>query len=162
MTRRHPPGAWLALWGIGVVALLVGTFLPWLYSGRIGKNSYQLAGVGQRRLNTPLWVDAMLVLWPYLGPLLAIAAVLLLVRRRRTAGILSAAVGLTSGLVAAAVVVVGARMSSSILSVSHSGPVVTVVGSVAVIAAAVGFFLPRPARRHNSAPIGSNPPYPSA
>ena len=74
-------------------AIVVGTFLPWLHSGSVGKNSYQLAGVGQRRLELPGWADALLVGWPFLGPALAVLAALLASRLRRTVAWMSMAIG---------------------------------------------------------------------
>ena len=145
MNRPLPASAWwLSAWGAGVVVLLAGTFLPWLYSGQIPKNSYQLAGIGQRRLSAPGWVEAVLGTWPFLGPLWAMALVVLLLRLRRWASGLSIIFALITGVVAVAVLVVGGRRSSSLIYGSVSGPAVTAAGALLVLIAGIAMLRSAP------------------
>ena len=138
---------WVGGWLAGVVLIVVGTFLPWLYSGSVGKNSYQLAGVGQRRLELPAWADALLVGWPLLGPALAVLAALLALRLRRTVAWISMVLALVAGILALLVLVGTSRMDVSFLSAAYAGPLVTAVGALVVVVAAVGLLrLPGPDR----------------
>ena len=66
--------------GVGLVVLLIGTFLPWLRSGRNGRNSYQAGGAVRRLIGTSGLVDSLLALWPLVG--LACAAVVALLPAR--------------------------------------------------------------------------------
>jgi hypothetical protein len=138
------PLRWLVSWLVGAVLTVAGTFLPWLYSGSVGKNSYELVGVGQRRLELPGWADALLVGWPFLGPALAVLAALLALRLRRTVGWLSLPIALVAGVLAVLVLIAAIGMDRALLSPAYAGPLLTAVGAATVAVAAVGFLRVRP------------------
>ncbi len=123
---------WRLSWLVGVALLLAGTFLPWLYSGTNAKNSYQLAGAGQRRLALPSWAEAVLGGWPFLGPIWAVLAVLFLLGLRRTSAALSILLAAVIGLMAVAVIALTAGLAGTYVSGALSGPIVTTIGVLGI------------------------------
>ena len=122
----------------GLVLLVVGTFLPWLRSGTVDRNSYQAAAVAGEFLGAPafrLWLGV-----PLLGALCVALFVLGLARTAATVTALFAT--------AAAVVAVLATVrtgGSSAVSVSPSGPATTLIGAViALTGAAAAVLVARP------------------
>jgi hypothetical protein len=80
--RLLPP----ALVVLGLLVLVAGTFLPWLASGEVLRNSYQSMALAARL--TPLGDGAtgvVLAAWPAVGGISAACLVLYLVGLRRTA-----------------------------------------------------------------------------
>lgn len=119
-----------ALGAVGLVLIVIGTFLPWLRSGRVLRNSYETDGAIRRLLATEGFVHGALAVWPAVS--LACAGVIALYTLgARGAGIALAAV---TSLVAAAVGI-GALTAPPLgsLSVQTSGPAVTVAGSILVL-----------------------------
>lgn len=134
---------------LGLVVIVIGTFLPWLKSGSVTRNSYQAGGAMRRLLDVPGWLGAALTAWPFVG--LACAGVVVLF----AAGLVrpSAVLGLLLGAFAAAVSAGAlAVRGSGLVAPEAPGPVVTVVGATALITAStVLLLLPqRPARPHRS------------
>lgn len=128
----RPTGARRAVWVAGVVVLVIGTFLPWLRSGRVQRNSYELAGVGVRRLQAADWVEVLLRGWPFLGVLWAVAVVLLILGRDRAAGVLAAVLGVVTVLIALGGLYLAVRLDSSLLAGTVVGPLVTAAGALVV------------------------------
>lgn len=129
---------WTTVWGAGLIALLVGTFLPWLYSGRIAKNSYQLADVSRRRLDAPGWFDSLLAVWPFLGPLWAVVVVVLILRRQRIAAIAAMVLATVTLLLSLTGLMLAIRVSSAYINGGYPGPLTTAVGAVLVLVSSVG------------------------
>ncbi len=122
--------------GVGIGLVVVGTFLPWARSGRVGRNSYQLAGVGSRLSDAADWWVALLRTWPYLGPLWAVAVVLMILGRTRAAPALALVLAAVSGVVALGCLVLALRPGVAVTVVA-TGPLVTAVGASVVATASV-------------------------
>lgn len=129
----------------GLAAAIAGTFLPWLQSGEVRRNSYASAGLLQRLLGLDGALGALLTAWPFLGLFCALVAVGFLAGLRR-----AAAVGaVVAGGVAVAVAVIALRTSGAgQLRHVATGPIVTVMGGAAAILAATLFLLSH--RSHSS------------
>ncbi len=137
---------------MAVVVLLTGTFLPWVRSGRVTRNSYEVAGVGLRRLDVAPWLEAVLQAWPFLGPLWAVVVVLAVLGRRRTAVAVALVLAVLTAVVAAGGVYLALRFDAAAFGGVITGPVVTLVGALGVVVAAV---LLR--RRRGTSPAGPDP-----
>ncbi|HEY0639076.1 MAG TPA: hypothetical protein VGD67_15605 [Pseudonocardiaceae bacterium] len=145
MTSAYPPARTAprrarvgqVLGGIGVIAMLGGTFLPWLASGTALRNSYQAMAVARRL--TPLGdgaAGALVAAWPAFGGITAAALVLYVVRLRRLAAIAISLLAVLAGTIATSFVVL-LPTGEFTLRVVLVGPVVTVTGAVLAIVGAV-------------------------
>lgn len=127
-----------AVGAVGLVLIVIGTFLPWLRSGRVLRNSYETDGAIRRLLAPDGLARGALSVWPAVS--LACAAVVALYLFGARSSALALAV-LTS-LVAAAVgtgALTAPRVGS--LSVEASGPACTVAGTALVLLAATLRFV---------------------
>ena len=52
---------------VGLVTIVLGTFLPWLRSGTHERNSYQAGGAVRRLVEPSATVDHLLALWPFIS-----------------------------------------------------------------------------------------------
>lgn len=138
---------------IGVVAVIVGTFLPWLDSGTRGHNIYELVGVAGKLgfLDTGL-ARTIPTIVSLLGPACILPVVLALLRLRRTAAILAVACGALTAVPAVAVLLLGDRAEQVGIGVDPTGPVVVLVGGVLLITAGVLGLTVRRGRHHAGAP----------
>ncbi|WP_154674083.1 hypothetical protein [Nakamurella lactea] len=122
----------------GIVVTLAGTFGPWLRSGSVDRNSYQIVGALQRfPLVDNAAVSGLLGAWPLLGPALMLPLVLAAFRLWRSAGALAVVLGIV-GVVPSvvAVLVVGTRSRYGI-QLDLVGPLTVIAGAVLVIAGGV-------------------------
>lgn len=121
-----------ALGCAGLACVVVGTFLPWLYSGTRSRNSYATDGAVRRLLGVNGPGGAALAAWPFVGLAGGAAvAALLLGLVRTAAGIATlAAVGAATGAVAMLL-----ADDAGTIRPANVGPIVTLVGSLAVPAA---------------------------
>jgi hypothetical protein len=126
---RDEHGNWALVGLFGLVVIVVGTFLPWLQSGRTTRNSYQTGGAVRRLLGTSGLIDYLLGLWPTIG-LACAAAVALFLFGLRTAGAVVA--GLAALAAGAASVGALAATATSYAQVALLGPVVTLIGATLV------------------------------
>lgn len=117
------------LGAIGLVMIVIGSFLPWLRSGRTSRNSYQAGGVARRLIGTSGLVDQLLALWPLVGLGCAAAAALFLVGLRTLATLLSAIVALGAGIGSVGAL---ATTATSYAEVAVVGPAVTLSGATLV------------------------------
>lgn len=125
----------------GLVALVVGTFLPWLRSGRVSRNSYEADGTIQRLLGVRGLGHAALTAWPFLGGLCAAAVALFALGLQRLAAVLAALVAVAAGGVAIATLRVPAAPYAAPAS---AGPTVTILGAVlTLLMATLILFTPR-------------------
>jgi hypothetical protein len=118
----------------GLVLLVVGTFLPWLQSGRTLRNSYQASGTLRRLLAPDGVVGTLLSAWPFVSLACAVAIACYALGLRRTAwllGLLAAAVG------AAAAIAALSLSGSHFARPAPTGPVVTLLGSALTLGAAI-------------------------
>lgn len=123
----------------GLVALVVGTFLPWLTSGSSHRNVYRagnaLRGVLGVRGVAAVGLDVL----PFVGLWCAAVAIAYALGYRRVAcagGLLVAAAAL-SGAIGA--LVTGA---DGFVKAAPAGPIVTILGALFVAAAATVLLLP--------------------
>jgi hypothetical protein len=119
----------------GAVAVVVGTFLPWLRSGTRRRTSYEIFSLVERlgfsRSDVVGWG---LRLWPLLPLLVACAATLTWFPRAWVTGVVTLVAAAYAGLVSAAV---RSASPSGIISVEY-GPTVTLAGAVVL---AAGYLL---------------------
>jgi hypothetical protein len=115
-----------------LVCVVIGTFLPWLYSGSRSRNSYAADGAVRRVLGVGEIGDAALTAWPFVGLACGAAVAALLLGLVRTAAVIGllAAVGAASGAIAML-----AAGGNGVIRAANVGPIVTLVGAAAVPAA---------------------------
>jgi uncharacterized membrane protein len=123
--QAHAP----LLGGIGLLVLVVGTFLPWLRSGRSTRNSYQTGGAVRRLIGTSGLIDHLLALWPVVGLACAAAAAVFLFGLPTVGTVLA---GLSAMAAGAAAVGALATTATSYAQVAVIGPIVTLIGATLV------------------------------
>lgn len=114
---------------VGLAAIVGGSFLPWLQSGRTSRNSYETGGVIRRLVGTDDLVNGLLRLWPAVGIACAAAIALYLFGLRTLATIVAGLAALGGG---AAAIGALAATANSYARVDLSGPVVTLTGAILV------------------------------
>lgn len=143
MRRRT---ALTGLGAVGLVAIVSGSFLPWLRSGATTRNSYQ-AGAQLHQLGDlhgPL--NTAYVVWPAVSLTAAVVIVLFCLGRRRGA----AGLGLLLGAAAAVVAVLTLRLrADGLVRPEPHGPAVTLCGAALLIVAS-SVLLPRARRTPRS------------
>jgi hypothetical protein len=146
--RPHTPVAVAAvvLTAVGLVAVGIGTFLPWVKSGTVLRDSYQSIAV----IRTIKVLDGsplafVLDAWTLLIPAITLCVVVYALGLRRSAATISAAVAIISGTVAGSATVVGGGEEVR-LGISSTGPVTTLIGSVLTLVGVVGIFAGRRSR----------------
>jgi hypothetical protein len=129
--------------GAGLGGIVIGSFLPWLHSGRATRNSYATDGAVRRLLDVSGPVDAALHAWPFVSLLCAVALAMLLVGRAGIGGVLAGLAALAAGGVAAWAL---ASSGSGIVRPAVLGPAVTLAGAIltglGVLACALAFVRP--------------------
>jgi len=119
---------------VGLAAVAVGTFLPWLRTGLATRNSFRAAGLINRLLSPPGAAGVLLSAWPVIVLVCAVAIALLVLGVRRTASVLGGLTAVAAGGVALTTLLLPSR---SYASVAPSGPAVTVAGACLVLASVV-------------------------
>jgi hypothetical protein len=120
---------------VGVVVALIGTFLPWLRSGVVMRDSYQAATVLHDLVGGT--AGGLLTAWPMVIPAWSLCVALHALGLRRV----SAALGYLFGVLTAAVaglVLAQDAQPYALLGPVTSGPSVTLVGVVLVLVGATG------------------------
>jgi hypothetical protein len=140
-TRVGVAGALLT--AVGLVAVAVGTFLPWVVSGSVLRDSYQSIAVIRtfRMLDgnpLALVIDA----WTLLIPAMTLCVVMYALGFRRSSATISAVIAIISGTVAGAATVLSGGEEVR-LGIASIGPTTTLVGAVLTIAGVVGIFAGR-------------------
>lgn len=125
----------------GLVAIVVGTFLPWLRSGQTHRNSYQTGGAIKQVLGLPGPLDTALSVWPFLGLACGGVIALFALGLHRLAAVTALIAGLCSGAVAVGVLTVD---GSTFAVPENSGPAVTLIGAISVLGAATVLLSSRP------------------
>jgi hypothetical protein len=115
----------------GLVCVVIGTFLPWLYSGSRSRNSYATDGAVRRLLGVEGLGSAALAVWPFVSLACAAAVAALVVGLARTAALVGA---LASFGAAAGAIAMLAANGSGTIQPANVGPTVTLVGSIAALA----------------------------
>jgi hypothetical protein len=109
--------------------IVVGSFLPWLRSGRTSRNSYETGGAARRLIGASRLVDDLLGLWPIIGFACAGAVALYLIGLRTLAAVVA---GLSAIAAGAASIAALAATANSFAKVALPGPVVTLIGATLV------------------------------
>ena len=138
-SRLVAPGAA----GAGLLALVIGTFLPWLQSGSVTRSSYQAAGALRSLVHPDGLAGVVLAVWPFVSAAAAIGVALLVLQRMIVGAIVAAFAAIAGGSVAIATL---AAPVHGLVQPAHFGPVVTLLGSAVAIlgAAATLIVLARP------------------
>lgn len=124
---------------LGLLLVVVGTFLPWLYSGSVTRNSYATGGALRRLLAPSGMFGALLDAWSFL-PVGCAAAIALIVVRHALAGCV---VALVMSLAAGAAAFTALTHDTDFLvRPATAGPAVTAAGAVLVWLAVLARFLP--------------------
>lgn len=145
--RATGPAAAAAL---GMTVLIAGTFLPWVVSGQVRRNIYEIAGLIQR-LDVLSGTPAVLVhALPFLGPACIVPVLVGVLGWRRSAGVLSVVLGLLLGGGSMAILALLSGRSAMGVALDPIGPTMTTVGAVLVTAAGVFFMLPARRAGHDS------------
>lgn len=141
--RRPAPRTGALLVGLaGLVAVVVGTFLPWVTSGEVDRNLYTIAGV----------VDHIGVLGPgrsvsgwvaLIGPLCVIPVLLAVLRLSRWAAATGLVIAVACGGFAGTALALAAGRSAAGISLALQGPVTVLVGGVLLVAGALGILVVR-------------------
>ena len=128
--------------GVGALATIIGTFMPWVRSGTVRRSSYEIFPLVERLgISQSSVVGWGLRLWPVVPFLLTLAVTLSWFPRRWvTDGAALVAVLYVGGVAAA----VESAPSTSLVSIEF-GPDVTLVGAVVLAAGALLAALGRPA-----------------
>jgi hypothetical protein len=140
-----------ALTAAGLVTVAVGTFLPWVVSGSVLRDSYEsIAIVRTIRVldGSPLAlvVDA----WTLIIPVSTLCLVVYALGFRRSAATISAVIAIVSGTIAGAASVVSGGEEVR-LGISSAGPTTTLVGAVLTLTGVVGIFAGRRGRATENA-----------
>ncbi|WP_083383742.1 hypothetical protein [Allokutzneria albata] len=140
--KLRRPGIGLAI--LGLVITVAGTFLPWLYSGSVQRNSYEAADLLRRLLGLDSGVGgALLVAWPAIGPVAGLCVagyVLGLPRAAAVANLLLSAITGAVGVFAS----VHADSGGSLVGISGTGPVTVLVGAVLALLGAIAVLASAP------------------
>lgn len=121
--------------------IVIGTFLPWLTSGEIPRNSYQVADALTRfRLIDSRLLSAVVNIWPLIGPVLTVPLILLAFRWWRAAGLVATALGLLGAAASVTTLVVVGHRSRLGIHLQDTGPLTVAVGS-ALLAIAGGLLM---------------------
>lgn len=127
---------------VGLTLSIIGTFLPWLISGSVTRNSYQFAAALQQFGLVDSWLmGAAIAAWVFFGPILLVPTVLLAVRMWRTAAGVSLALGLMmAGAAITTLVLVGGKRRFGI-RLAEAGPLTVACGSGLTIVAGLLLLL---------------------
>jgi hypothetical protein len=117
----------------GLTGVLLGTFLPWLRSGDVLRNSYAAFGVLNRLIGFHGVSEFAVRAWPLIGLCCAGVVVAVVAASRRVGTVLALVTAGWSAAVASAVLL---RHGDAGVSVVAVGPAVTLIGDVAVLLAA--------------------------
>jgi hypothetical protein len=124
---------------VGLVVLVLGTFLAWSRSGMTYRNSYESLGV-LRELG---FIGALVNVWVGLIPVAALTIAVYSVGLRRSAAIVTTVLSIIVGTIAGVAAVQGAD-EGSLIGLASLGPAVTLAGSsLALLGAVVVLFTQR-------------------
>jgi len=124
----------------GLVLQVTGSFLPWLQSGDVARNSYQTVSIARRLTALGEGVlGAVTVAWPAMGIAAALCAALYVLGARRTASVSVLLLSVVVGTIATLPVVL-LPGSESTIRVIIVGPIVTLSGAVLAMVGALALF----------------------
>jgi hypothetical protein len=131
MTRGTARAGTIVGIALGLSLTVIGTFLPWMTSGSVTRNSYQAGGLARRVLQVPTWLSDALHVWPFIGLACAVVVALIVAGLPRPAGVLGMVLG-----VACAAVSIGtlALDGNAAVRPNSAGPAMSIIGAVIVLA----------------------------
>lgn len=132
---------------LGIITAIAGSFLPWLVSGGVGRNSYQIAGLAERIGLLDGAAGRILAVWPWWGPVCLCPVVLGVLRLWRLAGIAGAVCGVVAAGLSGVVLVEAGGPDRFGIRLATAGPVTMLVGGLITVAAALTLAIRPPARR---------------
>ena len=141
-------GAALSL--VGVLVVVAGTFLPWLASGGVQRNSYAVLGIVRRLRFLDGGPAAVAIsLWPLLGSVAMLPVIAGILRWWRTAAVTTLVFGILTGVGAASVLAVAGGHGAAGITLSPTGPTITLAGALLAVVGAVTVLV---ARRRSRSP----------
>jgi hypothetical protein len=121
---------------VGLITGVTGTFLPWLRSGNVNRDSYEVLSLRDFAGLETGPGEVVTLIWVGITPLAVLAIALWVVRFRRFAACIGLIFGTITGTVAALAVVQGGD-EGSLIGINSIGPAVTLSGAVLAIVGAV-------------------------
>lgn len=127
---------------VAIAVCVAGTFAPWLMSGAVARNSYQLVGALQHfQILDSGAVVAAVGGWQYLGPALMVPLLLVAFRCWRWAAAVAILLGMLGSAAAITALVVGGTRHFGI-ELASIGPETVGCGSALLIVAGALLLLP--------------------
>jgi hypothetical protein len=137
---------------VGLVTVVIGTFLPWLRSGSVLRDSYQARTVAHASFvsHNPVF-DATFAVWPAVIPACSMCVALYALRLRRVSAVVCVIMG---AWVATTAAWFASRSDpNGLIGVESMGPVVSLTGSALAIVGAIAALI-GPTRQPNATPVG--------
>jgi hypothetical protein len=120
--------------GVGLILVIVGSFLPWVISGTVRRSSYAIVGIVDRLgVAGDGVVGTLVASWPFVGVLCMTPVVAACLRWWRTAGLLGVVIGLAAAVLSFGILVLTARSSGLSVRLDPIGPAVMAAGSILLI-----------------------------
>lgn len=140
-----------ALGAAGLVLVAVGSFLPWVKSGAVLRDSYESISIVRtigvvRDSPLNLVIDA----WTMIIPVITLCVAAYAFGFRRTAATVAALVAIFCGTIGGGAAVESSGDEAS-LGIAGTGPTVTLIGGVLALLGVVGVFIGRRTRATNIA-----------
>lgn len=127
---------------VGAVLVLVGSFLPWVSSGGVHRNSYSIAGVADRFDLFDNWLlTAALSGWPAVGPWCVVILCLLCLRLRRWAAALAITLGLVAGAITITVLAMLGDRAALGVALTATGPWVLLAGAAVLLIGGIALVM---------------------
>ncbi|ACU97248.1 hypothetical protein [Saccharomonospora viridis] len=139
----------VALTVLGLVTAVIGTFLPWLRSGNVHRDSHTAAAVIGQLLPSDTNVAVLLRAWNVLPLIATVCVVLLVLGWWRTAAIPTVMFSITVGTIAGLSSVQSTGAGSPV-AITLPGPLTTTVGAALALLSALGILVSF--RRNGTAP----------
>ncbi|SHG07333.1 hypothetical protein SAMN05443575_1296 [Jatrophihabitans endophyticus] len=124
----------------GLVALVVGTFLPWLRSGSATRNSYAAGGALRRILDPGGALGGALAVWPFVTLACAAAIALVLLGRIPAGAVVALLAACAAGSAGAVALAAAPR---PYVRAAALGPAVTLAGAAVCLLGALACLLAR-------------------
>ena len=134
------------LGGAGLVMVAIGTFLPWVRSGAVLRDSYQSISIVRtigiiRDSPLNLVIDA----WTMTVPVITLCVAAYAFGFRRSAATIAGIVAIFCGTIGGGAAVVSGGDETS-LGLTDTGPTVTLIGGVLALLGVIGVFIGRSTR----------------
>lgn len=127
-------GRAVPLIGTGLTLVVAGTFLPWLRSGSVERNSYATGGALRDLLGNGGRIGLALDVWPFVSLACAAALGLLILGVSRGGALLAVVVALAAGALGVSALAVHTGFT---VAPARLGPAVTATGAALALLAAV-------------------------